>query len=78
MVEEVKVTRKYQITIPRRVRSALGIKIGDKLLIEEKKGRVLIEVPKRMGDPSGFLWGLSKRPVDVDVVKLVERSWKKV
>ena len=77
MVEEVKVTRKYQITIPRNVRSALGIKIGDRLLLKKDRDRVLIEVPRRVADPSSFLWSLSKEPVDVDVVKLVERSWKK-
>lgn len=75
-MEEVKVTRKYQVTIPRRIRSTLGVKVGDKLILREERGRILIEVPKRVADPSGFLWGLSKKPVDVDVVKLIEESWK--
>jgi AbrB family looped-hinge helix DNA binding protein len=37
MVDEVvKVTRKYQVTIPRRVCSKLGIKIGDKPLLGQR------------------------------------------
>jgi len=76
MVEEIKVTRKYQVTIPRRIRSKLGVKVGDKLLFREDRGRILIETPKRVADPSGFLWNLSKKSVDVDVVKLIEESWK--
>lgn len=69
-------TRKYQVTIPRHIRSKLGVKIGDRLILKENRGRILIEVPKRVTDPSEFLWSLSKKPVDVDVLKLIEESWK--
>lgn len=74
-MEEVTVTRKYQITIPRNTRSKLGIEIGDRLLVKEEEGRIVIEIPKRVGDPSEFLWNLSKKPTNIDVVKLVEDSW---
>jgi len=74
-LEEVTVTRKYQITIPRNTRSKLGIEIGDRLLVKEEEGRIVIEIPKRVGDPSEFLWNLSKKPTNIDVVKLVEDSW---
>lgn len=74
--EEVKVTRKYQVTIPRRLRSELGIKVGDKILLRREGSHILMEVPRRIADPSEFLWNLSKKPVDVDVVNLIEKSWK--
>jgi len=74
-LEEVTVTRKYQITIPKKTRSKLGIEIGDKLLVKEEEGRIVIEIPERVTDPSAFLWNLSKKPMDIDVVKLVEESW---
>lgn len=74
-MEEVTVTRKYQITIPKKTRSKLGIKIRDKLLVKEEEGRIVIEVPKRIDNPSEFLWNLSKKPKDIDAVKLVEESW---
>ena len=75
-MEEVKVTRKYQVTIPKRLRSELGIKVGDRILLRMEGGHILIEVPRRIADPSEFLWNLSKKPVDVDVVRLIEESWK--
>ena len=75
-MEEVKVTRKYQVTIPKRLRSELGIKVGDRILLRREGGHILIEVPRRIADPSEFLWNLSKKPVDVDVVRLIEESWK--
>lgn len=75
-MEEVKVTRKYQITIPKKTRSKMGIEIGDKLLVREEEGRIIIEVPRKIADPSNFLWNLSKKPREIDVVRLVEESWK--
>jgi len=75
-VEEIIVTRKYQITIPQKARSKLGIRIGDKLVIREEEGRIIFETPKRINDPSEFLWGLPKKPIDIDAAKLMEGSWR--
>ena len=75
-MEEITVTRKYQITIPKKTRTKLGIEIGDKLLIREEEKRIIIEVPEKMTDPSEYLWSLSEKPQDIDAVKLVEESWK--
>jgi len=75
-LEEITVTRKYQITIPKETRTKLGIEIGDKLLIREEGKRIIIEVPEKMADPSEYLWRLSEKPMDIDAVKLVEESWK--
>lgn len=55
----------------------MGIEIGDKLLVREEEGRIIIEVPRKIADPSNFLWNLSKKPREIDVVRLVEESWKK-
>ena len=75
-MDEVVVTRKYQITIPKDVRKKLEIEIGDKLIIKDEGGRIIIDVPKKVTDPSDFLWSLSENPRDIDVVKLVEESWE--
>lgn len=75
-MDEVVVTRKYQITIPKDVRKKLEIEIGDKLIIKDEGGRIIIDVPKKVTDPSEFLWSLSENPRDIDVVKLVEESWE--
>jgi hypothetical protein len=34
---------------------------------------ILIDVPRRISNPSELLWSLSKKPHDVDVLKLVEK-----
>jgi len=75
--EEVKVTRKYQITIPESIRSEFGIKIGDKLVIKTDEGRIIVEAPERISDPVEYLWNLSEKPINIDAVKLVEKSLPK-
>ena len=74
--DEVKVTRKYQVTIPESVRVELGVKIGDKLVVKAENKRIIMESPKRITNPSDALWCLFGKPMDVDAVKLVEESWE--
>ena len=76
MNEEVKVTRKYQVTIPESVRSKLGVKIGDKLIVKSEDKRIIMEAKKHVANPSDVLWNLFGRPMDIDAVRLVEDSWK--
>lgn len=75
--EEVKVTRKYQVTIPESVRSKLGVKIGDKLIVRSEAKRIIMEIPEHIQNPSNALWNLFGKPLDIDATKLIEESWKK-
>jgi len=71
-----KVTRKYQITIPKNIRKALKISIGDTLKIKIEKNRIMLEPVKPIiADPVEYLSGLSKKKTKIDAVKLVEESW---
>lgn len=74
--EEVKVTRKFQVTIPESVRAELGVKIGDKLIVTADNKRIIMESPKRVANPSDTLWCLFGKSLDVDAAKLVEESWE--
>lgn len=74
--DEVKVTRKYQVTIPESVRAALGVKIGDKLIVKSENKRIIMETPKHITNPSDTLWCLFGKPIEIDAVKLVEESWE--
>ena len=74
--EEVKVTRKYQVTIPQSVRSKLGVKIGDKLIVKSEDKRIIMESSKHLANPSDALWNLFGKPLNVDATKLVEESWQ--
>ena len=76
MVEEVKVTRKYQVTIPESVRSKLGVKIGDKLTVKSENKRIIMEATEHISNPSDKLWNLFGKSLDIDAVTLVEDSWK--
>jgi len=74
--DEVKVTRKYQVTIPERVRCKLGVKIGDKLKVKAEDKRIIMETTTHITNPSDSLWNLFGKPLDIDAARLVEESWK--
>lgn len=76
MYTVVKVTRKYQITIPREIREKLGIRIGDLLKVRVEDGKVVLEpmLPRRR-NPIDDMLSLISEPINIDAVKLVEESW---
>jgi len=58
MTEIVRVSRKYQVVIPKRVRKALNIGCGDELVVSVKDGQILMRPkPKRYVD---YMRGLYK------------------
>lgn len=71
------VTRKYQITIPKKIRRRLNVRIGDKYRIRDEGGRIVIDTGKRISNPAEYIWNLSKRPVRIDAVRLVKKSREK-
>jgi len=50
----VKVTRKGQTTIPSKFRKKLGIKQGDRLVVEATEKGVLFKVVPRLEDMAGI------------------------
>ena len=76
MYTVVKVTRKYQITLPKEVREKLGIRIGDFLKVRIEDGKVVLEpmVPRRRNLIDDML-NLIGKPINIDAVRLVEESW---
>ncbi len=76
MYTVVKVTRKYQITLPKEVREKLGIRIGDFLKVRVENGKVVLEpvVPRRR-NPVDDMLNLISKPLNIDAVELVEESW---
>ena len=72
----LKVTRKFQVTIPREIREKMHIMEGDSVKIHEEGNKIIIEpVTDRSGDWLHDLLTLFDKPVNVDAVKLVEDSW---
>ncbi len=70
-MEEVKITRNYQTTIPADIRNKLGIKIGDRLIVHIDKDRIIMEKPK--GDITKILIKLD-RNIDAEYVEKVIRD----
>ena len=74
---EVIVTSKFRVTIPKEVREALGIKVGDRLLVKVVEGKTVLEpirssgALKRLSTIADRILGGPKR---VNAVKLVEES----
>ncbi|KUO88338.1 MAG: AbrB family transcriptional regulator [Thermoproteus sp. JCHS_4] len=60
----VRVTRNYQITIPAEVRRRLGIKVGDRVLVEVEGDRIVIR--KAAGGLPRIRLGLRLTPEEID------------
>ncbi len=72
----VKVTRKYQVTLPKEVREKLGIRIGDFLRVRVENEKIILEpVVPRKRNPVDDMLNLISEQINVDAVKLVEESW---
>ncbi|RLF05679.1 MAG: AbrB family transcriptional regulator [Thermoprotei archaeon] len=73
----VKITRKYQVTIPKEVRERLNLRVGALLRVEVEGDKIVLRPlvrPKR--NPVEEMLNLVKEPLSVDAVKLVEESWE--
>ena len=67
----VRVTRNYQVSIPKSVRDALGLAEGDLIEVEERDGEIVM-VPKRLIDAAQAWfwspeWQRGEREVDEDI-----------
>lgn len=71
-MEEVKVTRNYQITIPYWARKELGIEIGAKLLVQVEGDRIIIS--KKTGNIASLGLTLGKRITDEEIDKAVDEA----
>jgi len=49
-MQAVKVLPKWQITIPKKVREKLKIRVGDTMVIEEKEGGIVLKKGKTIFD----------------------------
>ena len=75
-MEEVKVTRNYQITIPSSVRNKLDIKVGDKLLVYVEGDKIIIE--KKSGNIASLNLTLGRKFTDEDVNKIIEEAGEEI
>ena len=49
-MQSIKVLPKWQITIPKKVRESLKIRVGDTMVVEEKEGEIVLKKGKTIFD----------------------------
>jgi AbrB family looped-hinge helix DNA binding protein len=57
-MESVKISPKYQVVIPRRVRESLKLKPGQKVQVIEYGNRIELVPERRVSEMRGFLKGI--------------------
>jgi AbrB family looped-hinge helix DNA binding protein len=72
-MQAVKVLPKGQITLPKKIRQHLGINVGDALVIEEEKDRIVIKKGKTIYDFIGTLPDLG-----MSVEEMIEKATEEV
>lgn len=65
-MQAVKVLPKWQITIPKNVREKLKIRIGDTMVIEERKGQIILKKGKTIFD---YAQCLPKLGMSIDEIR---------
>jgi len=73
LTQTAKVSSKYQIVIPKRVRQELGLQPGDRLLIRLEDGKVVMRLRPR--SYAQHLRGLHKEVwEDIDAAEYVDKE----
>jgi len=75
-LEKVKVTRKYQVTIPKDIREKIGISVGDELLVNENGQRILLEKPVDLEDLAGCWAHIESTEEFMKNARQLWKTWK--
>ncbi len=68
-MENVTVSPKFQVVIPKKVREQLGIRPGQKMRVIPYQGRIELIPVESIAENRGFLKG-----IDTDVVRELDRT----
>ncbi|MCS4541218.1 MAG: AbrB/MazE/SpoVT family DNA-binding domain-containing protein [Euryarchaeota archaeon] len=73
-METNKVTEKFQITIPKKVREEIGLKPGERVIVKQlSKEEILIKRFRRLKAPAKILIGTKKFKRSVPIEELEEK-----
>lgn len=61
-MEKVKISPKFQIVIPKKIRRALGLKPGQKIHMIPRDRRIELIPERKLSEMRGFLKGISTEP----------------
>ena len=65
-MQAVKVLAKWQITIPKKVRERLNIRVGDTMVMEERAGEILLKKGKTIFD---YAQSLPNLGISIDEIR---------
>ena len=74
-MEKVKVTRKYQVTIPKDVRERLGVRVGDELVVRGAEGRIVFEKSADLGGMAGSWSHIESTEEFMESARELWRTW---
>jgi len=72
----MKVTRKYQVTIPEEVREKIGLRIGDELLVREEEEKIVMEKPIDIEKLAGSWSHIESTEKFMQEVRGLWKAWK--
>ncbi len=72
----VKVTRKFQVTIPEEVRRSVGVEIGDELLVRKDGRRIVMEKRIDIENLAGAWKHIRDTEEFMREVRKLWRKWK--
>lgn len=76
MKSATKVTRKYQVTIPKRVRKKVGVEVGDEFEVAEKDGLIILQKKKKEKNLLAFAGSWKGYPEDSEAfMKDLRKLW---
>lgn len=67
----VKLSSKYQITIPKDIREKIGLEAGDKLFVSQEGDKIILSTISKVKSPTKLLYGSIKS--DKDAVEEVRK-----
>ncbi len=73
---KVKVTRKYQVTIPEEVRNKIGVTIGDELLVREEGEKIVLERPIDLEKLAGSWSHIESTERFMEEVRGLWKTWE--
>lgn len=73
---KVKVTRKYQVTIPEEVRQKAGLRIGDELIVSEVEEKIVMERPIDIGKLAGSWSHIESTEKFMEEARGLWKTWK--
>jgi len=71
----VKVSSKYQVTLPKKVREGLSLEVGDRLYVTKEGNRIILKVSPKVKEPTKALYGSIKSQTDaVEAIRAFRES----